>query len=299
MSSPWLRLTRIALLPIPLKHGRLHEMPLYELYPNDPSVRKKIPPPHLPTMIPFFHTVIVYNVPLEGKPAERIKILDDNIPGTLKIDYFWCPEMNGAEQKNGAQELIYIVCYDAKMATAVLRYLPQISCYKEKLTGEIYVPRGKSRWGTNRFREIEAWSDVVFWAGFTGREMVLGVGSRGVSNEDDQDLRWLVGHHVQYMPRYLDGKGEVTVWLSAIERDWKPIQKNGKAGAVGSVTQNIITAIKHKMYCNRNGIGLKLVFEQEKHADLFKTWLSAKATSLVPKRRRKLDKDRWYIHKYV
>jgi hypothetical protein len=298
MSSHWLRLTKVVLLPLTLRRGRFNETLLYELHPNDPSVRKNIPPPHSPTMVPFYHTVIVHNIPSGGTPAEKIKVLKENLPMASEIDYFWCPETKSG-QGNNAQGPIFIVCYDAKVAAAVLEYIPQIECYIERLKGEIYVPVGRCTPGDNRVKHIETWSDVILWAGFVGEEMVLAVGARGSSNENDQDLRWLVNHHVQYVPRPLDGKREVTVWLSSVEKIWKPILKDGATKAVIAITQTIVAAIKTRMFCNKYGVGLKLVFEQEESAECFKLWLADKAVHPVTKKRRKVENGRWYIHRYV
>lgn len=299
MCSPWLRLTKVSALPAASKRGQFSETILYELYPDDPSIRKKLPHPHPTNIIPFYHTVIVHNIPPGGDLAKKIKLLEDSFPRALKIDYFWCPGERCPEQKDNPRESVFIVCYDAEMAKGVLEFLPQVKCYAERLKGEIYVPEGERKWRGNRVYEIEAWSNVIFWAGFSGEEMVLGVGLRGLSKEGDQDLRWLANHHFHYVPSPLEGKNEVTVWLSSIEKDWKPVSKVSETSKIKHVTRPIVSAIKNRMYCNKVGVGLKLVFEKEDQAEYFKLWLTEKAVGLVPKYKRVAEKGRWYIYKYA
>lgn len=299
MCSPWLRLAKITLLPFTLRTLRFDEKILYDLNPDDPNIRNKLPYPRSGTIIPFFHTVIVHNIPAGTSLAEKTKIFEDSLPKALKIDYFWCPENKCPDQEDNPGESVFIVCYDAETAVAVLGYLPHITCYQKPLVGEIYVPRSDGRCTTRKhIEEIRAWSSVIFWAGFAGEEFVLGVGSRGSSKEGDQDLRWIVNRDLHYIPQHQDGKREVTVWLSAVEKDWKPVVKD-QAESIGKITRAINSEIKGSMNHNKHKIGLKLVFETERHAQYIKQWLSEKAVNPVPMWERTIDIERWYIFGYA
>lgn len=299
MCSPWLRLTKITLLPFNLRNLRFSEKVLYDLNPDDSIIRNKIPYSRSNTTIPFFHTVIVHDIPAGKSQAEKIKIFEDSLPQTLKIDYFWCPESKCPEHENSPGESVFIVCYDAETATAVLEYLPQITVCQKPLAGEIYAPKSDGRRGTREhIEELRAWSNIVFWAGFVGKEFVLGVGLRGSSKENDQDLRWTVNHHLHYVPEHQDEKGEVTVWLSAVEKDWKPALR-GQAESIRKVTRIISSEIKGSMNHNKNKIGLRLVFEKESHAKYLKEWLSEKAVDPIPVRERTVEIERWYIFNYA
>lgn len=299
MCSHWLRLTKITLLPFSLRNLRFNEKILYDLDPDDPNVRKKIPYPRSGIAIPFFQTVIVHGIPAGKSQAEKTKIFEDSLPQDLEIDYFWCPESKCPEQEDSTRESVFIVCYDAKIANAVLEYLPQITVCQKPLVGEIYVPNSDGRRGTREhIEELRAWSNVVFWAGFVEKEFVLGVGLRGSSKESDQDLRWTVNHHLHYVPEHQDGRREVTVWLSAVEKDWKPALRD-QADIIGKITRTISSEIKGSMNHNKNKIGLKLVFETEAHATYLKKWLSENAIDPIPVRERTVETDRWYIFNYA
>lgn len=299
MCSPWLRLSKITLLPFTLRNLRFDEKILYDLNPDDQNIRNKLPYHRLGISIPFFHTVIVHGIPAGKSQAEKINIFENSLPLELKIDYFWCPENRCPEHRHSPGESMFIVCYDAETANAVLEYLPQITGYQTLLVGEIYVPKFDGRRGTEEHIErLREWSKVIFWAGFFGKEFVLGVGLRGFSKESDQDLRWTVNHHLHYAPEHRDEKGEVTVWLSAVEKDWKPALKN-QAECIGKITRTISSEIKGSMNHNKYKIGLKLVFENEHHAKYLKKWLSEKAVCPAPVQERIVEIERWYIFNYV
>lgn len=299
MCSPWLRLSKITLLPFILRNLRFDEKILYDLHPDDPNIRNKLPYPRLGISLPFFHTVIVHGIPAGKSQAEKIKIFEESLPPDLKVDYFWCPENKCPEHKDSPEESMFVVCYDAETANAVLEYLSQITGYQKSLVGEIYVPKYDGRRGAKeRIEELRAWSQVIFWAGFIGNEFVLGVGLRGSSKASDQDLRWTVNHHIHYLPEHQDEKGEVTVWLSAVEKDWKPVLRN-QAECIGKITRTINSEIKGSMNHNKFKIGLKLVFENHRHAKYLKQWLSEKAVYPVPTRERTVEIERWYIFNYA